>query len=61
MLEFEEKFPNIAAKYYDMEYLKQPYVIKIKEQKAAAAQKRKEEVQKKKEEAQRKRKEINKI
>ena len=57
MLEFEEKFPNIAAKYYDMEYLKHPYVIKIKEQKAAAARKRKEESQKKR----KSRKEINKI
>ena len=30
MTEFENKFPEIAAKYFDLEYLKQPYVIEWK-------------------------------
>ncbi len=30
MTEFEEKFPEIAKRYFDMEYLKQPYVIEMK-------------------------------
>ena len=30
MTEFEEEFPEIAAKYFDLEYLKQPYVIEWK-------------------------------
>lgn len=33
MTEFERKFPVIAAKYFDMEYLKQPYVVALKEKK----------------------------
>ena len=28
MTEFESKFPEIAERYFDMEYLKQPYVIR---------------------------------
>ncbi len=30
MKQFEDLFPEIAEKYFDMEYLKQPYVIKLK-------------------------------
>lgn len=35
MTEFEEQFPEIAEKYFDMEYLKQPYVIEHKKKKTS--------------------------
>ncbi len=44
MVDFEEKFPNIANRYFDMEYLKQPYVIEMKQRKAAKKNRREKNV-----------------
>lgn len=44
MLDFEAQFPDIAAKYFDMKYLEQPYVIQYKK---ACEQRRKEQAEKK--------------